>query len=85
MPLHMFTRYTWFMVGDEVRICFLGRLVVRGSTFGLSIPVLFSSFPFSWNFNFICNLFDFVIEDKELLVFSLSHLHTSPFAPDVRA
>ena len=43
------------------------------------------SYPFSWNFNFHRNLFDFKIEDLKRLMSSLTCLLLSPSTPNARA
>ena len=40
--------------------------------------------PFSWNFNFRCNLSDSEIKDLEGLMRSLDGLHLSPSVPNAR-
>ena len=47
--------------------------------------ILGSSFPFSWNFNFRCNLTDIEIELLERLMSSLNLVHLSPPAVDSQA
>ena len=47
--------------------------------------ILGSSYPFSWNFNFHRNLFDFKIEDLKRLMSSLTCLLLSPSTPNARA
>ena len=77
-----------------------GKISGGGQPMGSQFPIIFkivtiksfpissilgSSYSFSWNFNFLCNLSDFDIEDLERLMSSLTCLHLSPFTPNVRA
>ena len=94
-----FSRYTRFMVGYGERIRFWEDLWWGDQPLGFQYPSLFrvvtdknisiSSIlgfvrPFSWNFNFRCNLFDSEIEDLESFMRSLDCLHLSSTVSDAR-
>ena len=88
------------MVGDGARICCwvnlwwgstfvitiqflrLFRIVIVKNLHISSILSL--TYPFSWSFNFCCNLFDLEMEDLERLMSSLTCLYLSPSILDAR-
>ena len=94
-----FSKHTQFVVGDRERICFWEDLWWGDQPLGFQYPRLFrvvtikniliysilgSTRPFSWNFNFRRNLFDYEIEELESLMHSFDCLHLSPSVSDAR-
>ena len=94
--IYIFFSKTHFVVSENL---FLGRFMVRGSTFVLSFPrffrviikknlsisVILDNFSFSsWNLNFYRNLTNLEIKDLERLVSSLNHVHLSSSFADAR-
>ena len=92
--------FTQFVVGNEERIRFWEDLWWGDQYLESQYPRLFrvvldknilissiigSTRPFSWNFNFCCNLSDSEIEDLEGLMRSLDGLHLSPSVSDARS
>ena len=91
--------FTWFVVGNGERIRFWEDLWWGDQPLGSQYPKVFTvvfdknihiasilgfSRPFSWNFNFCCNLSHSEIEDLEGFMRSLDGLHLSPLVSDAR-
>ena len=89
-----FSKFTWFAVGNGDRIRFWEDLWWGDQSLSSQYPRLFrvvtdknipifsilgSTRPFSWNFNFRCNVFDLEIEDLEGLMRSLDCLQLTFF------